>query len=113
MPGICRVGDTAHSDTDTHLVGGVPTVFPVTGTFSQGSPSYMVNSKPVVRQGDGGTHVSCIGPNAFYAVAGSDTHFVEGLPVVREGDPTYHCSDIPGAGMGQVEPFVSCNTFVD
>lgn len=111
MPGICRVGDPAHSDTDTHLVGGVPTPFSVTGSFNQGSPTYLVNSRPVVRQGDGGMHASCPGPNTFYAVEGSAKHFADGLPVVREGDETYHCSDIPGTGMGKVLGFCSTDSF--
>ena len=107
-----RTGDRASSTTDTHLVGGFPTVFSVVGPFSQGSSNTWVNSLPAVRQGDGGTHVACTGPNTFYAVNGSSTVYVNSVPQVRGGDSTYHCSDIPGAGMGTVQPFCSPNSFV-
>lgn len=102
MPGIARVGDSAFSATDTHYVAGVLVVYPVYGNFSDGSNNYYVNDKAVVRVGDGGTHKTCSGTNTFQAVSGSSTHFVNNKPVVRIGDTTYHCSDIPGAGIGQV-----------
>jgi len=103
MPGIARVDDSAFSATDTHFVPFVgPVQYPVHGTFSEGSSSYYVNNKPVVRLGDGGSHQFCSGSNTFFAISGSSTHFANSKPVVRVGDSTYHCSDVPGAGIGQV-----------
>jgi len=103
VPGIARIDDRAFSATDTHIVPFVgPVQYPVTGTFSQGSPKYYVNSKAVVRVGDGGNHQFCTGPNTFSAISGSSSHFADSKPVVRIGDKTYHCSDIPGAGIGEV-----------
>ena len=89
-------------------VHGFVTV-PVTGLFIGGSLNVLTNSRPSIRQADGGLHVLCPGPNTFVAATGSPTVLINGRPAVRGGDVTTHCGVSPGS---VVIGLTSPNTFV-
>lgn len=87
-------------------------VAPVFGWFTAGSSNVFVNSRAAIREGDGGLHVTCPGPNTFKATSGADKTLINSKRAVRNGDRTQHCNDLtsPGEVMAGL---TSPNTFAD
>jgi uncharacterized Zn-binding protein involved in type VI secretion len=95
MPAQGRLGDKAQITADAHGCPGCP--HPGTGPAIAGSADVLVNGKPALRQGDGGIHAVCCGPNQWKAQQGSPTVFINGRAAFRMNDPSVHCG-----GVGQL-----------
>lgn len=94
MPGQARLGDKALG-TDAHGCKACPHV--VIGPATQSSSDVIVNSKPAVRKGDQGIHMTCCGSNKWTAKGSSPTVIINGKPAFRLHDATDHCG-----GSGQL-----------
>lgn len=107
--GMARKLDPVKNDLDPH---GWWFASPVYGAFLEGSNNVFVNSRAAVREGDGGTHVACPGPNSFKATSGASRTLVNSKKAVRNGDRTEHCNNPISIGA-VMEGFTSPNTFAD
>lgn len=107
--GLARQFDPVQNNADTH---GWWFSAPVYGWFFLGSPNVFVNSRAAIREGDGGPHVACPGPNSFKAVSGASKTLINSKPAVRNGDRTEHCNNPMSTGA-VMEGFTSPNTFAD
>ena len=96
MGGQARMFDVVQCPSDVHGFCNLPT----TGMFLAGSTDTYCNSRPAIRQGDGGPHVLCPGPNTFTAAVGSPTVLINSRPAIRDNDPTLHCGISPGQVVG-------------
>lgn len=89
---VSILGDKAECLNDVHGCAGCP--HHVIGPATSGSPTVIINSKPVVRIGDTGVHAACCAENKWIAVEGSASVLVNGVPVVRQDDRTRHCGGV-------------------
>lgn len=88
--GFAHVGSSAFCPTDSHGCPACPHL-DVVGTVQTGSTVVTVDGQPAARVGDGGTHVSCCGPNTFTIASGDSSVLIEGRPAARLGSATTHC----------------------
>lgn len=84
-----RVGTMAFCPADSHGCPSCPHA--VKGSVAQGSPDVLIDGKPAAREGDGGAHASCCGPNTFTIVEGDPKVLIKGRRAARIGAKTKHC----------------------
>lgn len=90
MPGAGRLGDHASAAADSHGCPSSP--HPVMGPATAGSPDVMVNGKPILRVGDGGTYAPSCGMKTWVSIRGAPGVLVDGDPAFRQTDPAQFCS---------------------
>ena len=86
---VGRLGDNANVPACSH--GCTSCAHNCTGPAVKGSPTVFVNSRPIVRETDTGTHAACCGPNTWVTAGFSSTVTANTLKVYRKGDRTTHC----------------------
>jgi uncharacterized Zn-binding protein involved in type VI secretion len=92
MPNVCRLGDKARIDVDTH--GGPCCPHAAIGPAISASSNVLVNGIPALRLGDIGMAAPCCGSSIWKVVQASGGVFINGSAMVRKGDIVQSCGGI-------------------